>query len=998
MKEVEVLEDIVTNPTLNILLNTTVSDYNMLLENKAMPPHVPTKLKNVCISAIDARIDAMTADNLMLLDEYDECTLLSNALKNGWTVSDIPMLRNLHEAVRTLPEGKDKNDGKKLLDQIMTFKANTLESRFEMLKLADNYLFYAETKTEDVEKAYKSVKECYTDRIVYANEYPDDSNFDKFSTKESELENDYVQSKYRSVVKQKDKFVALMDERNRRAREKEDYVFEELNPMEDDPRNLRFVPNDGQYHNGIKKSTRDAIQEVFGEEVYDEIDDMRRGTYEERKVPLIHSMGTKWQKQGADVLEMEFAGSGCEDVLKDYKGRFGEIDDRFRTPEEVDKFYGKKVKKNSKEYYDYIRIHEKTIKGANGQDVEKKKYYIAGATPDLWLIGGLFNMGEYSIESTRSHAKRFAKDFLEKHFKEWINGNEKPHDIHISLTGHSRGAVAAGESIKMIHDWIKEYMDAHSEAGDLTKYIHYDLKLIDPVPGLITNFRLGSCDLRNIPNLNTTVVCSMAQDHYDLLFPLQQVKGAKKLILTVNDHMMDLREEDKTQLNTFGDGKKHAKGYYDVETGEMYRGSGIGEMPDGVYISDEKHNLLRISSYSQVGKLFKSVYDDVTPQLIRCRNIHRMARDWFVENHLEMSFTNSKERVEAAEQNQNVMDRILNSPNKRLAPVKAEIRRLMLLKEEQTLQENPAEEGLENQGPQKDIAKENQKQQRISSKEDLIARNKKIIEVCRAYMKKTKVPASGDSEYRVGLVSDLLTYTMKENNTLEKELAVERGEVKETPLDDKIQAHQERMEKKPGFLSRKLYEERQRLRKEEGLINKAKETAAKCKEQLKILEKTRVNKITSDEYDAFKETLEEGAKLGESSTVKEMIDFYKKLTKVSDEYVMTHDAILGPLTGDGRSRLNSAKDFSKYAKQSGSTVEEESRRYGDKDIPLNARVASRRENVTEMTAKVEAENNAFKEAEAKKVNDAKQKVEAAKKAEAAKKVDAAKPKQPARKL
>ncbi|MCR4945759.1 MAG: hypothetical protein K5929_02285 [Lachnospiraceae bacterium] len=42
---------------------------------------------------------------------------------------------------------------------------------------------------------------------------------------------------------------------------------------------------------------------------------------------------------------------------------------------------------------------------------------------------------------------------------------------------------------------------------------------------------------------------------------------------------MDIWKVDETQVNVAGDGKKHTVSYYDAETGEMYRGSGICQMP-----------------------------------------------------------------------------------------------------------------------------------------------------------------------------------------------------------------------------------------------------------------------------------------------------------------------------------------------------------------------------------------------------------------------------------
>lgn len=275
---------------------------------------------------------------------------------------------------------------------------------------------------------------------------------------------------------------------------------------------------------------------------------------------------------------------------------------------------------------------------------QKLRYTIAGPTPGEYYGAGLFNLGEYSIENTKMYARRFAKEFLEPHFRAWLSGSEEPHEIHISLEGHSRGAVAAGQAVKKIHGWISAYAEANPQLKPYLDRIKFDLRLYDPVPWAVTDWHLKSCKLRNILNLNTTVVCSMAQNHTDFLFPLQHVKGARKLILTTQDHFMDFPRKDVTQTESFADGKDHRLGYYDPETGEMYRGSGLSEMPDGIYISDEKNRVVRITSYSQLTRLFGSVYGAESPQRIRGKYIHHMVRDWFVEHDLEMSFPDKRTR------------------------------------------------------------------------------------------------------------------------------------------------------------------------------------------------------------------------------------------------------------------------------------------------------------------------------------------------------------------
>ena len=81
--------------------------------------------------------------------------------------------------------------------------------------------------------------------------------------------------------------------------------------------------NFGQKQRGIVKTNRQAIKEVFGEEIYDDIDEAHKGTKEERKVTIHHAKGNKDLRGGADVLEFDLAGSGFDEARKEYRGQHG---------------------------------------------------------------------------------------------------------------------------------------------------------------------------------------------------------------------------------------------------------------------------------------------------------------------------------------------------------------------------------------------------------------------------------------------------------------------------------------------------------------------------------------------------------------------------------------------------------------------------------------------------------------------------------------------------
>ncbi|MCR5623866.1 MAG: hypothetical protein K6G11_01330 [Lachnospiraceae bacterium] len=876
--------------------------------NNALPPLAITQSKNMCKSVLGARYEALSSKDPYDLsvdekNELKECTFLGNALDRGWLVSDLPFLLGIHQGINSVPAGKVKLDGLKLLEQIETVDINRVSERYNMLNMLSSYFNLNEPNNIVFRNAATTMQNVVVNKNIYASEFPNDN-----SVYHNYLWDDNMAiSNYSSIVN--NKYVALMNENKANVRDKKEYVIDEYNEVyEQQVKMAGFMPHDGQKHNKITKNNSTIINEVFGDRVYDEINEMKRGSLKERTVPLHHADGTKWQKMGEEVLELDFAGSQAKDVINLHKGHDGRMNTEGMNQEEINNVYGKEAQKRNGKKLKYIRYKERTL-NVNDKSVNKTRYTFSGPTPDWWWIPGVFNLGEYSIENSRNHAKNIAEDYLTPRFEKWIRGEEQPHPIHVSLSGHSRGAVTAGEAIKKISKWVDKYTKEHPDANiNFKDFIQYDLRLKDPVPGIITDLRLGKNDLRKIPNLNATMICSMAQEHTDMVFPLQYVRGAKKVILTTTEHMMDLNDIDESQKTTLGDGASHRAAYFDAETGEMYRGSGINQIPDGVYISDENKNLVRITSYSQLDKITNKLYDNTSPQKTRNANIHKMVRDWFVENHLEMSFPDEITRSEEKEMNNHVQDRILNSPNKRLASVKEEIRTLRNL------------------------------QSRNANKDQIIQQNKKIIDKCREYMKKTRIPTSGDSAYRINLVGDMLAFTMKENNQLEKELSIARNENKEFALDNKIAAYKNRLDQKNGYLGRKKSNEANRKRKDEQLINITKNIAAVCNKYLKSLNNTFINQKNTYIYEDFHDVLEEGSKLDDTVSINELTDFFKRLTKYSDEYVLRHTAVFKPISKGGQIRLDAAQKLAEKSKILGESIEVAAKGLTNRDMPLNKKL------------------------------------------------------------
>ena len=239
---------------------------------------------------------------------------------------------------------------------------------------------------------------------------------------------------------------------------------------------------------------------------------------------------------------------------------------------------------------------------------------------------------------------------------------------------------------------------------------------------------------------------------------------------------------------------------------------------------------------------------------------------------------------------------------------------------------------------------------------DILIQNAEIIKVCREYMKKTAIPASGDSEYRVNLVSDLLTFTMKESNQLNTEIQRETNPEYQGKLDAKIIAHKNRLASKEGSLGRKLQKEEYRLLQEKKISNYIKETAKNCKNYMRDLKERDVNRIagiTSDEYDAMIAVLEKGSRLDAKTTVAEFTDVLKEMSKVTVRYVETHKGILhGPFSDDGKYRLNAARMFSDYSKQIGRKTEELSIYLPDKNRPISDNIKHREAGINALNQKI----------------------------------------------
>ena len=600
------------------------------------------------------------------------------------------------------------------------------------------------------------------------------------------------------------------------------------------------------------------------------------------------------------MLEFDLAGSGFNEARKEYRGQHGNAKVRNVSKEELERSllvqYGKKAKDNKGNTFEKIRVKEKEVK-VGDKTFTKKRYTISG--PDV--VNGLINIGKHSIENNVEYVRDFAKSHIKTLFEKWARGEEEPHDIQINITGHSRGAVASAESVIYINDWMKDYAKQHPECEKYLSHVKFDLLQRDPVPGFGTSIRFGSRDLRDIPNLNATMFCTMGQEWPDIAFLPENVRGAKRIVIGTTEHGMDLSRIDLSQINQKDDGLSHQAGFYNAENGEYYRGSGIAEMPEGVYIADDRNNVVRITSYSQMGKLVSAVHEGAEKdmQTGRVGIIHEMVRDWFVDNTLSISYQSETERYAMQDKGKDAMDKIMKSNVSRLKPVKKEIEKL---------------DKLMASG---------------ASKEEIMEANKGLIKACKAYVGKTKVPCTGDSEYRMNLVSDVLTFTERENNYLE------RG------LDSKKDMTRE------GSLDRQIAREEKRLANDKDIKIMMDDAAKACRNSLKVLSETGKGKSNSAEYVDLVKALKLGSTLSQNRSIDDYTRIMSNLKRAADTYVKTHEGLLvGPVSDDGKTRLKYAQVMSTYTSENIQVMDEKARTVGDRSASID-RVVEKRTNKIE---------------------------------------------------
>ncbi len=466
-------------------------------------------------------------------------------------------------------------------------------------------------------------------------------------------------------------------------RQKENYILPKLSPDELD----YHAPNVSQEKINAAMTNRDAIKEIYGEDAYAAIDATYMASEGIRSIPIHHSLGSRAMDRREPVLELDFAGSGYAQTRKEHRGLGGVAVDEGANDTDLEQAlrlqYGSKVTKIGNKNISSNHIRKKSTT-RNG--MTKERYSFPGPSADNF---GLSDTGSYNIATNTSYALEIAISFLTPLMEEY---RENPNNIsfntpiHINITGHSRGAIAASETLFEIKEWLS----AQPGMEDFANLVHFDLLQRDPVPGPdVIAKRKNNADFRNLTNVNaTTIYTTVAdKDAFGVAFRPQRVRGQKRIIVGTMPHSAGLEGVDLSQTNVAQDESAHGWGFYDPENHEYYRGSGLAELPDGVYITDEKRNLFRITQYSQIDKLMNLVNPEdgwvanQAPRQIRIRNI---VKNWMIDNPEKLIYPSKENRKKCladAETNKAIL---MNSSNSWLLPVQNAIRALAIADNEQT--------------------------------------------------------------------------------------------------------------------------------------------------------------------------------------------------------------------------------------------------------------------------------------------------------------------------
>ena len=487
-------------------------------------------------------------------------------------------------------------------------------------------------------------------------------------------------------------------------------------------------------------SVRQTIKNFFGISRYSGYDRNVDVNLEKRKdVPIHHSLGRQLALKGHNVLEIDCAGSTFDawrNEHKGLKGKHNKLDDRFVQKYGFDAKSGKRstgtVLKKEKELTNGKKIQRFTVPGPKILELL-----------DLGRTMSTITDHVYNIST------EYIKDITES--KDWRD-NRTP--ISLNLQGHSRGAVGEALGVKKTMEWIQKNYPKTADFKDYSQFIKVNAIQMDPVAGGDSyRDKWNKIDYRDkngkkIPGLNTTTIYTIHSEHGTGFAP-SEVRGQDRIILVADKHGVGLDTVDTSQKNVEGDNALHKAAMFDSKTGEAYRGSGISELPRGVFFRDENGVLVRMRSYSEAVKITNEVLKNASGQKDRKKIVLKSVKNWFIDNaYIDETMTDEEKTAEAervrnvhnAESPYSVLFDEHTSDSGEMDKVKKALRKV---------------EGLRNEDPDNKLA--------------LISAYSGAIEELKKYMS-VKNPSSEKGIKRMNAVADFLSLYRIESDILDKSM------------------------------------------------------------------------------------------------------------------------------------------------------------------------------------------------------------------------------------
>lgn len=424
---------------------------------------------------------------------------------------------------------------------------------------------------------------------------------------------------------------------------------------------------DNRHENYLGRNVRDAVIKSLGEKKYEAFDNLnikKAPDDEVEDIQLHHSVGSRLALNGQDVLEFNIAGTNFMNYRMPHKGisRPGSKQDfkaekkihwynknRFLTwirlakpASKIEKENEKIRKRNRQVLNTFGEKYDVKVKGKSLNHLRKKESVnSAGATKTRFYMRGpnILNVGKYSEDELEEYILELGKQTLNSKLElmDLMNDEELKYAKHINiiLQGHSRGAVASGLGAMRIKRWI---YDTYPRLIDL---VHFHLIQYDPVAGGPENFGYNSKidhdplkksdatrDSRYMSlgkDANTTVFYSM-HTQYNKGFTPQFVNGAKRIILSMADHGANLAKTDDTQ-------EKSSRVTYLAEKDgkvQAFRSTGLNELDEGIFLADDRNNLIKINNMEEYDRVSKLLLKGVTTQDARHQVVRGAVEEWFL--------------------------------------------------------------------------------------------------------------------------------------------------------------------------------------------------------------------------------------------------------------------------------------------------------------------------------------------------------------------------------